>query len=645
LGFTQAEIINLTEATILGSIALNSELDATATLVGAVVKAYQDLGTEDAGEIIDKLTLATQKSSLSFSSLETALPKVASAASAMNVSLSETLTHLGIINDATLDASITGTSYRNILLELAKRGITLNEALSLINNSSNKLTTSFDLFGKRGAIAGLALANAGERAIEFKDAVDDAGGTTERVAEEQMATLDGSIKGLSSSWEKFILGFKGSEGIFRKVIDSLSLAIDTFSNDSISSLRKLVEFMSIGIIPAASKIQKRLDAVSKNIANASVKDLEYTIKVNGEKLKNGSKTDKLILDMLKNRLQKQKIIDISAAKDASKRAEIAKQDAQIAALAKTKEASEKSAKEQLKIAKQLEADINKIMVDTPLTFEGMLDKMLKAVTTRKKTIGQEFAEIFDEFGLTDETEVDEGQDDAIASFRKTEDKKLEILRENAEIKKQNEEDAKQMAIDASIDLGNFLFDQKNNQLQREFAAAEGNAEKQAEISRKIAQQEKKQALFNVAINTAVAVSKVWGQTGIFGLAAQIPVLVMGALQAGLIAAQPIPQFEKGTNYAPGGVAELAERGSELVKNPSGKIWLAENRGLYNLERGSKVMTHSQTVNEMNDKNIVGELRLTRKAIQRMPRGKSESQFTARQRGYNDGYRNLKHRLN
>ena len=44
-------------------------------------------------------------------------------------SLDETLALLGIAQDATLDASISGTSLRNIFLELSKKGLTLNEAL------------------------------------------------------------------------------------------------------------------------------------------------------------------------------------------------------------------------------------------------------------------------------------------------------------------------------------------------------------------------------------------------------------------------------------------------------------------------------------------------------------------------------------
>jgi hypothetical protein len=625
LGFTQAEIINLTEATIQGSIALNSSLDETATLVGAVVKAYQSLGTTDAGEIIDKLTLSTQLSSLSFSGLETALPKVASAASAMNIDLSTTLTHLGLINDATLDASISGTSLRNIYLELAKRGITLNEALELINNSSNKLATSFELFGKRGAIAGLALANAGDRAIEFKDAVDDAGGTAERVAKEQMATLDGSIKGLSSSWEKFILGFKESEGFFRAVIDSLSLAIDTFSNDSISSLRKLVEFMSLGFIPAASKIQKRLDTVAKNIANASVKDLEFTIKVNGEKLKNGSKTDKLILEMLKNRLQQQKIIDIAAERDAKIRKEKAENDAEVATFARAQEASVKRIKieeEESKARVQaiidridFEADFKKRQAEEIATIdEEILDNTIEINTEAI----DEHKRLLDEQRILDE-----------------EYEASEI--EAAERKKVRNEEIRQQAFA----LGNAIFDFRLSKLDAELEAAEGNEQKQAEIRIKIAKAEKQQALFNIAINTATGIVKALPNLLLAAIVGSI-----GLVQAATVAARPIPQFAKGTNYAPGGVAELAERGRERVINPDGTVWMAENRGLYNLQQGSKVKTHSQTITqELKDDRIVNGLNGVKKAIQRMPQQRQESRFNSRQKGFREGYLAAKHRLN
>jgi hypothetical protein len=86
--------------------------------------------------------------------------------------------------------------------------------------------------------------------------------------------------------------------------------------------------------------------------------------------------------------------------------------------------------------------------------------------------------------------------------------------------------------------------------ETQFAAEREKLEKQ--YNKKIAEEKKKQAKINkaaaiteVIINTAVAVSKSWAQTGVFGVFTQIAALVMGAAQIALIAAQPIPEFAKG----------------------------------------------------------------------------------------------------
>jgi len=300
-----------------------------------------------------------------------------------------------------------------------------------------------------------------------------------------------------------------------------------------------------------------------------------------------------------------------------------------------------NAKKLLRIESEKQTIIKKLNAETNAEIIAYKKEQAEDIATIEEESSNDIIEI-------DTSAVDEYKrlinekkkaDEEYAANKKAQEEAI------AEQTKKNIEDERQMAIDASIEVGNFLFDQKRSQLQREFDAAEGNAKKQAEISRKIAQNEKKQALFNVAINTAVAVSKVWGQTGIFGLAAQIPVLIMGALQAGLIAAQPIPQFATGTNYAPGGMSIVGEKGRELIINPTGKISLAENPALVNLERGAKVIPNSKTEAILNDRNIVGELKLTRKAIQRMPRARTESRFNSRQKGFREGYLAAKHRLN
>ncbi|KKL61273.1 hypothetical protein LCGC14_2196920, partial [marine sediment metagenome] len=74
LGFETPDIINMTESTIAGSIAMRGELSDTAELVGALIKTFDDFSAIDTAEIIDQLTVATQSSALNFEKLQTGLP-------------------------------------------------------------------------------------------------------------------------------------------------------------------------------------------------------------------------------------------------------------------------------------------------------------------------------------------------------------------------------------------------------------------------------------------------------------------------------------------------------------------------------------------------------------------------------------------
>lgn len=235
----------------------------------------------------------------------------------------------------------------------------------------------------------------------------------------------------------------------------------------------------------------------------------------------------------------------------------------------------------------------------------------------------------------------------IAAGEKILDEKNKLAEAEKEQRLKNEEDFKQAAIQQGQELGNYLFESKKKQLDLEFQAAEGNAKKQAEIKKKIAQADKKQALFNIAVNTAVAVSKVLGQTGIFGLAAWIPIAALGAVQSAMVAAQKVPEFAKGTSYAPGGVAMVGEKGRELIKRPNGQIYLANNPALVNLERGSKVLTNRQTEQYLKDGNIVNSLSRVEKAIQRIPQPifKNGSKIAERRDSYWKNYINQKHLRN
>lgn len=146
------------------------------------------------------------------------------------------------------------------------------------------------------------------------------------------------------------------------------------------------------------------------------------------------------------------------------------------------------------------------------------------------------------------------------------DKELEDLKAKEERKRE----IYQATFDFVGELGNTGFDLYSQRLENEITAlneqkeaqlnlegiteeqkeiiTERFAAKEAELKRKQAIADKAQALFNIAISTAQAVAQAVAASPLtFGLPFSAFALATGALQAGLVLAQPIPKFRKGTD--------------------------------------------------------------------------------------------------
>ena len=147
---------------------------------------------------------------------------------------------------------------------------------------------------------------------------------------------------------------------------------------------------------------------------------------------------------------------------------------------------------------------------------------------------------------------------------------------------------------------------------RELEAARGNKEQEAQINKKFdeeqsklkrkqANSEKQNALFGIAVNTALAVAKAWGQTGIFGVAAQIPILAMGAVQAALVAAQPIPKFAKGVIDLQGPGTETSDSIPALLSRRE-SVMTAEETKQYNATL--KAIRHRKVKPEVLNKFVL-----------------------------------------
>jgi len=134
-----------------------------------------------------------------------------------------------------------------------------------------------------------------------------------------------------------------------------------------------------------------------------------------------------------------------------------------------------------------------------------------------------------------------------------------------------------------------------------------------------AKAEKKKALFDVAINTAIEIAKVLSKPFLIPIVAAI-----GATQAAVIAARPIPKFKFGGKKQTEGMAGFSESGSELMVLPGGQSLLTpEKETIGFVPAGTKFFSHdspeTRTAMEGGITNakfdeLISEQRATRKAI-------------------------------
>jgi TP901 family phage tail tape measure protein len=122
--------------------------------------------------------------------------------------------------------------------------------------------------------------------------------------------------------------------------------------------------------------------------------------------------------------------------------------------------------------------------------------------------------------------------------------------------------------------------------------------RRSEIKRKQAQDNKRETLYQLALDTAASVVKSILMNG--GIPLGLPfgaiAAALGAAQMALVASRPIPQFAKGTDDSPEGFAEVGERGRELIRDgKTGKWAITPNSSTVTyLTKHSQVITNAET---------------------------------------------------
>jgi len=648
LGFTQQEIINLAPAIVDGAIALNSELDETASLVGAVVRTFDDFSSLDASAIVDQLTLATQKSALNFKKLETGIPIVSGAANAAGISFTQMTALLGKLSDAGIDASMSATSLRNIFIDSAAQGLNFTEILERIKDSTDLLTAANDEFGRRTSVSATILAKNIDQVEDLDRALQDAGGTAKTTAEENLDNLSGASTRFTSAWSGMIQKLAEKDEIFgpalQKALENSAIIMNRFF-DPFFGYTEMSEILAKGM--------ENLGGQAKELT----KDLVES--------RDGAEIEKGIVG-LSNALG----IATSKTEELRKVSKDSPED--FAAFGKA------SLLVGL-ISNEIEI-LKKGLKGAKLDWFALMQGIDDATTSAEEFDSIDLDEfIDDEFAMgavkshadmLRQLEIDElasldkryeknaeALNKKAAADAKANDKAIDRSKKRAQAEAKifaEERDAKILASAMALAQGiadsvTSVNDLRNAQIEQELqtvlnardaeiAAANGNADEIAIIQEKFkkktdelnlekAKNDKQSAIFEAIINTAIGVTQ--------ALASANPILAavvgaLGAVQVGVIASTPLPAFEKGTDFAPGGAAIVGEKGTEMVVTPSGEISLTPNKAsVVDLERGSTVLTAAETVAALSNFNDgARELTAPNVVVQGLTRGDLDKQTKA-----------------
>ena len=233
LGFTEPQIMAAQAAVIQLANATGEDLAKSAEVAAATLKGF-DLDATETQRVVDVMAQSFNATSLDLEKFSVAMATLAPAAKAAGFDIEQTTGLVGVLADRGLDASVVGTSLRSMFIDLSKTGMTLEEALDQIQNSTNKTKTAFELFGERAAGAAVILAENRAETDRVTASLNKAGGAAQKMADEQLNTLEGATKRLGATWDAFILSIEKGDGpistVFTNLINYISDAVGGLAN-------------------------------------------------------------------------------------------------------------------------------------------------------------------------------------------------------------------------------------------------------------------------------------------------------------------------------------------------------------------------------------------------------------------------------
>ena len=179
-------------------------------------------------------------------------------------------------------------------------------------------------------------------------------------------------------------------------------------------------------------------------------------------------------------------------------------------------------------------------------------------------------------------------------------------------------------INAEENKYNRLISLAENDASRQEALEQEKNSRLAILEKKKLKEQQKQAkiqkafaLAEIAINTAISISKVASQTGVLSPFVIPFYVALGALQTATVLSQPIPQYKDGLDNAEsdhvamindGGVKEYVERDGQILSSNTKNaiVNLKKNDTVYKNEK--EMMNKSQIFAKMNNSMVIHKIK-------------------------------------
>ena len=298
LGFSTSEILDAQEATLRLATATGSDLARAAVVAGAAVRGF-NLDASETERVVDVMAVAFTSSALDIEKWQTSMTKIAPIAAGANISIETSAAIMGKLSDAGIEASIAGTSLRNIFLKMQDSSSDLSKHLGFSVNSSEDLERALlqlnsealsneeimQLVDLRQVAAFATMVNGTETIIGMTDALEDANGSAQEMADIMADTLEGDIITAKSAWEGFQLAIMNGSG-------------------AIAESLRLVTQLSTHTLNRWSDSLKDVDAVSADIFTNTVKAAKEVTKNMNKDFGENTTTFSKELDSQNNSLKK-----------------------------------------------------------------------------------------------------------------------------------------------------------------------------------------------------------------------------------------------------------------------------------------------------------------------------------------------------